>query len=86
MDNYTGNQDILVPTYTQELVNMTQASQERMQTLKENNKQMMKTVSKLVITNITNPLATIAQATLITPGASTGVVGASTIVTFEATS
>ncbi|MBA0803777.1 hypothetical protein Gohar_013948 [Gossypium harknessii] len=47
MDNYTGNQDILVPTYTQELVNMTQATQERIQTLKENNKQMMKTISKL---------------------------------------
>ncbi|MBA0654354.1 hypothetical protein Goklo_021371, partial [Gossypium klotzschianum] len=31
-----------------ELVNMTQASQERMQTLNENNKQMMKTISKLV--------------------------------------
>ncbi|MBA0716399.1 hypothetical protein Golax_015231 [Gossypium laxum] len=68
MDNYTGNQDILVPTYTQELVSMTQASQER------------------IITNIANPFATIAQATLTTPGASTGVVGAFTIVAFETTS
>ncbi|MBA0618969.1 hypothetical protein Godav_028228 [Gossypium davidsonii] len=65
---------------------MTQASQERMQTLNENNKQMMKTISKLVITNIANPFATIAQATLTTLGVSTGVIGASTIDAFETTS
>ncbi|XWS19471.1 hypothetical protein CRYUN_Cryun31cG0019000 [Craigia yunnanensis] len=46
MDNSTRNQDTHIPAYIQELMTMIQASQERMQILEKNNKQMMETISK----------------------------------------
>ena len=56
MDGFTGNQDTSVPAYIQELMTMIQASQERMQTLKENNKQMMKTISKFAFSTTTSQI------------------------------
>ena len=46
MESSIKNQGTLVLTYIQELMTMIQASQERMQTLEENNQQMMETISK----------------------------------------
>ncbi|XWS13653.1 hypothetical protein CRYUN_Cryun36dG0056700 [Craigia yunnanensis] len=57
MESSAGNQDASILAYIQELMKIIQASQERMQMLKENNKQMMETISKFASSTI-NFLAT----------------------------
>ncbi|XWS33030.1 hypothetical protein CRYUN_Cryun22dG0042900 [Craigia yunnanensis] len=54
MESSARNQDAFVRAYIHELMKMIQASQERMQTLEKNNKQMMETISKFASSTITS--------------------------------
>ncbi|XWS59006.1 hypothetical protein CRYUN_Cryun08bG0083200 [Craigia yunnanensis] len=54
MESYTENQDTHVLAYIHELMTMIRASQERMQTLEENNKQMIETIFKFASSTTTS--------------------------------
>ncbi|EOY27015.1 Uncharacterized protein TCM_028971 [Theobroma cacao] len=53
MESSTSNQDALVPSYIQDLMKMIQVSQERMQTLEDNNRRMMDIIFQLASSTVT---------------------------------
>ncbi|EOY13221.1 Uncharacterized protein TCM_031739 [Theobroma cacao] len=60
MESSISNQDAPTPSKIQDLMRMIQASQEKMQTLEDNNRRMIETISQL-----TSFIATTAQAQLV---------------------